>query len=847
MFINTLSKSFVKKASFLQKGTSPHNVDFDGDYRVRYQLAGGVRSMRLLVTLGLLAMIYFIAWFVSDEHIGYAPLFWLLTISLGFKLMRMLHEWAHYVQVQEPIVPMPVTAIKQSVDVLTTACPGEPFDMIVRTLKAMQAMHYPHTSYLCDEGNDPQIRQVCEQLGVVHVTRTDKSNAKAGNINNALRQATGDFCVVLDPDHVLAPDFLDHVLPYFEDDHVGFVQVVQAYGNQEESFVARGAAEQTYHFYGPLMMGMNAYGTVQAIGANCTFRRSALDSIGGHAAGLTEDMHTAMRLHAAGWKSVYVPKVLSRGLVPASLAAFYAQQLKWARGAFDLLFRVYPRLWSQFSWAQRLHYLTLPLYFLSGVITLIDIAVPVASLSMAEFPWHVSLRGFLLHMLPLGGMAMLIRICAQQWMREPQERGLHLAGGFLRVGTWWVYSLGFFYAIFGVRVPYIPTPKGEGLLPNEWRIALPNLLTAALLLGACKYGRTLSVTPFTNMMVGLSLLLSGILLAATVMGQHAVLRNFMQDMATRPYRFFALGINRLFEPLARIIAQGLRRSALGLSIGAAGVLFIGNVVVSFSHSTSTHNIEWLKTGGWVVHSGQVQPTLGDSKPTQPQTSDIKPFLLASAISPQLPVAALRELSANRVALLTWPVPSLTENTAHWREVARQMRQLTNRPLMLRPLFPVGSAAAHRRAWRALVDGFRAEGMYQVVWLWTPPQPAALNDYSPGASYVDWLVVDHPSSEGGRTYAAFQRQFAEQFDLHRKPVLLMATLPTDGPSPEELVTRVAQRYPEIKAVIYDGDLTDQPLLVREYRRLQLPPAEHLLNEDVQAETEKKAAVVVPLKG
>ena len=837
MFINTLAKVFGEKAISLQKVAEPISADFENGYRVRYQLAGGVRSMRVLVALGLLAMLYFIGWFVSDKHIGYAPLFWLLTISLGFKLLRMLHEWAHYVQVQEPILPLSAPAAKRQVDVLTTACPGEPIDMIVRTLKAMQAMHYPHTSYLCDEGNDPQLRQVCQQLGVVHVTRTDKSHAKAGNINNALRQATGDYCVVLDPDHVLAPDFLDNVMPYFEDDQVGFVQVVQAYGNQEESLVARGAAEQTYHFYGPLMMGMNAYGTVQAIGANCTFRRAALDSIGGHAAGLTEDMHTAMRLHAAGWKSVYVPKVLSRGLVPASLAAYYSQQLKWARGAFDLLFRVYPRLWSQFTWAQRLHYLTLPLYFLSGVITLIDIAVPVASLYMAEFPWHVSLKGFMLHMLPLGGMAMLIRCCAQQWLREPQERGLHLAGGFLRVGTWWVYTLGFIYAVLGVRVPYIPTPKEEGWLPNEWRIALPNLLTAMLLLGACKYGRTLSLTPFTNMMVALSLLLSGILVAATVMGQHEAIHNFMRDMATRPYRFLALGLNRLFESVARTIAQRLRRVAVSLSISAAGVLFVGNQVISHSHSTSPKDIEWLKTGGWVVHAGLVQSNLTGAKSSQPRTSDIQPFVLASANSPQLPVLALHSLPYNQVALLTWPVPSLTQNVAHWRDVARQMRQVTDRPLMLRPLFPTSSAAAHRRAWRALIDGFRAEGMHQVMWLWTPRQPADLADYCPGASYVDWLVVDHPTPEGTRAYRAFQRQFAEQFDLHRKPVLLMTTLPTDGPNPEVLVSRVAQRYPEVKAVIYDGNSQERPLLVRQYQQLPSRPAADPLNESSPSESKK----------
>ncbi len=65
-------------------------------------------------------------------------------------------------------------------------------------------------------------------------------------------------------------------------------------------------------FYGPLMIGMNAYGTTQPIGANCVFHRAALDSIGGHAAGLSEDMHTTMRLYSKGWQSKYIPEVLTR-------------------------------------------------------------------------------------------------------------------------------------------------------------------------------------------------------------------------------------------------------------------------------------------------------------------------------------------------------------------------------------------------------------------------------------------------------------------------------------------------------------------------------------------------------
>jgi len=264
--------------------------------KVAPPLKKDVFVIRLLIVCAAICMLSFITWFVDYEHIGYGPIFWLLTFALLFKLVKMLHEWYHY---WSPSVPkMPGSTKKWTVDILTTACPGEPKEMIIRTMRAMAAITYPHTNYLCDEGDDPELKAVCSELGFVHVTRTVKVDAKAGNINNALKQATGEICVVLDPDHIPIPEFLDRVLPYFEDQSIGFVQCVQGYYNQSESIIALGAAEQTYHFYGPMMMSMNTYGTAQAIGANCTFRRSALDSIGGHAAGLSEDMHTAMQIHA---------------------------------------------------------------------------------------------------------------------------------------------------------------------------------------------------------------------------------------------------------------------------------------------------------------------------------------------------------------------------------------------------------------------------------------------------------------------------------------------------------------------------------------------------------------------
>jgi cellulose synthase/poly-beta-1,6-N-acetylglucosamine synthase-like glycosyltransferase len=456
-------------------------------------------TLRTLALLGLFAMGGFLYWFFQPQHVGYVPLYLLLTFAFFYKLLVLLHEWYHYTGISVP--EKPVRSREYSVDMLTSFVPGEPYEMIGNTLRAMKAVSYPHETYLCDEGDDPFLKELCAELGVHHVYRgTDKTNGKAGNLNYALRNhAKGEITIILDPDHVPIPAFIDRVLPFFEDPKIGYVQSVQAYTNRNESFIAKGAAEQTYQFYGPMMMSMNRYGTAQAIGANCAFRREALDSIGGHAAGLAEDMHTAMQLHATGWKSVYTPEILTRGLVPATLSGYYSQQLKWSRGVFELLFFVLPGIFTKLSWRQAIHYLTLPLYFLYGLVSLIDIAVPIAALFLSEAPWQVDVLMFAFLLIPLTTISILIRQFSQRWLLEEHERGFHFIGGTLRSGTWWVFLLGFVYTLLRIKVPYLPTPKGDAR-SNAWKLSIPNLSVIALSLLAIGYGLYVDWTPYNWVM-----------------------------------------------------------------------------------------------------------------------------------------------------------------------------------------------------------------------------------------------------------------------------------------------------------------------------------------------------------
>jgi len=803
---------------------------------------------RFLIGCGLISMFIFILWFCDAEHIGYAPLYYFLTFALFFKLLKMVHEWYHYWSVSVPV--MPVWKTNWTVDVLTTACPGEPQEMIIRTLKAMKAIKYPHTNYLCDEGDDPVLRKACEELGVIHVTRIEKKDAKAGNINNALRQATGEICVVLDPDHEPIPEFLDRVLPYFENPEIGFVQCVQAYSNQAESFIAKGAAEQTYHFYGPMMMSMNTYGTVQVIGANCTFRRKALDSIGGHAAGLAEDMHTAMQLNAKNWKSVYVPEILTRGLVPATLSAYYKQQLKWSRGAFELLFRTYPSLFKKLNWRQKIHYMTIPLYFLFGLINLIDIMVPLLALCLAQVPWEVNIGHFALFFIPLFGMSMLIRTYAQQWLLEKKERGFHIAGGVLRTASWWILLIGFIYAIFNIKVPYIPTPK-EDEHKNYWQLCIPNILVTLVCALGIWYGLLKDWTPYSIAMASYVVINSLMLSLVVLMSQQRFLLYINKKINN------SLAISKLFDSsrdvagkTQHIIYSVFKSRPVALTIGALLVfLNYGSIddISGFSETNKQKEFGGFYAGiylpGKEINLKTVEPVARSVN-----ALDIISFKQSwNKKNENLPVKLLQEINdRGAIAMINWEPEcekGESENNKFWKSISdgscnkylkhyADMFRSYKEPVFINfaPGFddperyglPTGnnSDIEFKKAWQYMYTFFNDLGISNLTWVWNPRYPIADN-YYPGPKFVDWIGIsclNYGGSKNDKDWYSFSdlyNPYRNSFGKLQKPIMITEFGTVTGSNQSawigEALEDIRKKYEEIRSlVIYN---TKKEILTR----------------------------------
>lgn len=804
-------------------------------------------KLRVLIVLATASLIALLVWLLNPQRVGDSAVYFGLTGALLLRAICWIFEWYNYFFISIPRRLIPRR--KWSVDILTTACPGEPQGMIVRTLKAMVAVRYPHTNYLCDEGNDPVLKRVCEELGVVHVTRTEKKNAKAGNINNALKQATGDIAVVLDPDHEPSPYLLDRTLGYFEDPTVGFVQSVQAYRNQGDSVVARGAAEQSYHFYGPYMMGMHGCGTTQAIGANCVFRRTALDSISGHAPGLAEDMHTSMRLYSKGWHSVYVPEIFTRGLVPSTLAAFYKQQIKWACGVFDLLFLEYPKLFNRFTFRQKLHYLICPVFFLRGLITLLEMLVPIASLILGVVAWRATVTQLVLWFAPMLILATLVRLRVQRWLMEPHERGMHIAGGSLAIATWWVYLAGVFCAVFRIKVPYIPTPK-EDEPSNAVKIALPNFIAAGVLILAAVVGVSLDSSPPALVMAGLATLNAVSLLYISITAQQVMLLNvrrrlerlkILLQIAKNTKRAAGLA----YRASLRQFREG-RLLPIGIALATVGIYFI-NLVPSQGNGVENPFDDTLvpDTGGFYtgIHLSAPSDQWMDGL-TNLQSQFNFQFRVVSldlgwGSSSPFPTETLKQLRrAGAVPMLNW-LPAADSPFARLRHDQAVLKQIGDgkyddyirkfaisakqfgEPVLIcfapqpdNPDMPWSSRAGNTpadfiAAWQHLVMLFQQEAAANVGWVWSPANAQTAATYFPQeAGYIDWIALpisQDPTSRG----TSFARKY-DEFHSHiagwHRPIMITGL---DSSADEygtewvrQALSDISVRYPEIKSVVLD---------------------------------------------
>ncbi len=227
---------------------------------------------------------------------------------------------------------------------------NEDVEIVRKTAIAALAIHYPHKKvYILDDGRAEKyqmrrlsLAQMCEELGCRLLTRDSNEHAKAGNINTALPRTQGELVLILDCDHIPTCNVLKETVGFFQNPKVALVQTPHWFYNPdpfERNLLTRGRIPVGNElFYKVLQKGNDTWNATFFCGSAAIIRRDYLLEVGGIATEtVTEDCHTALRLHSRGYETVYYDKIMVAGLAPEKFSAYVGQQVRWARGMAQIL------------------------------------------------------------------------------------------------------------------------------------------------------------------------------------------------------------------------------------------------------------------------------------------------------------------------------------------------------------------------------------------------------------------------------------------------------------------------------------------------------------------------------
>lgn len=292
-----------------------------------------------------------------------------------------------------------VTATEQRIAVLIPTY-NEGIEVLMPTVAAALAMRVTHETWILDDGARPEVADLAATLGAHYLARPTHEHAKAGNVNHALGIISADFVAILDADHVASPDFLVRTLGYFDDPGVALVQTPQEFYNVSSFEHEDGGTEvddpdvtasERFHeqalFYRVLQPGKNRWGGAFWCGTGAVVRTAALEEVGGVATEtITEDIHTTIRLHRRGWRTVYHNEVLARGLAASDAATYQLQRHRWGTGAMQVLRTENPMFVSGLSLPQRLSYAATLLGWFDAWRSLGYLLLPIAVIATGAVP-----------------------------------------------------------------------------------------------------------------------------------------------------------------------------------------------------------------------------------------------------------------------------------------------------------------------------------------------------------------------------------------------------------------------------------------------------------------------------
>ncbi|MBE9097799.1 glycosyltransferase family 2 protein [Tychonema sp. LEGE 07203] len=217
--------------------------------------------------------------------------------------------------------------------------------VIARLVESICNLDYPIDRYelwaiddRSSDGTPLVLEQLTKKYPQLKVFRrgANASGGKSGALNQVLPLTRGEFVGIFDADATVTPDLLRRVLPLFDREQVGAVQVRKAIANAAVNVWTRGQeAEMALDSF--FQQQRTAIGGIGELRGNGQFmRRTALERCGGwNEETITDDLDLTLRLHLDQWDIEFLPfpAVSEEGVTNAR--ALWHQRNRWAEGGYQ--------------------------------------------------------------------------------------------------------------------------------------------------------------------------------------------------------------------------------------------------------------------------------------------------------------------------------------------------------------------------------------------------------------------------------------------------------------------------------------------------------------------------------
>jgi len=444
-----------------------------------------------LVALSVIASTRYLYW-RATETINTAT-YIDMALSLGL-LASESYAWfvllLGYFQTAWPLKRRPISMPENqdswpTVDVLIPTY-NEPLSVVRLTILAAKQLDWPAHKfkvYLLDDGKRDDFKNFAAVAGVNYITRDNNKHAKAGNLNNALKQISGEYVVIFDCDHIPTSNFLKTSMGGFMvDPKLALVQTPHHFLSpdpfERNLSVFRKVPNEGELFYGLVQDGNDLWNSAFFCGSCAILKREALDSVGGIATEtVTEDAHTSLKMHRKGYTSAYIQVTLAAGLATETMSAHVKQRMRWARGMVQIFRTDCPLLGSGLTIAQRLNYTNAIFHFLYGFPRLFFLLSPLAFLFFDNYIINAPAGVIAAYALPHLFMSFMTNSRVQgehrlSFWNEAYETAL----------AWFIFWPTLFAFINPKSGSFNVTAKGGFIKEDffDWKIGLPYIVLLVL-------------------------------------------------------------------------------------------------------------------------------------------------------------------------------------------------------------------------------------------------------------------------------------------------------------------------------------------------------------------------------